>query len=256
MVVKVYMLIERFISFWPKNKRFIMVGLSIFGVLLSLLFTSWSEVFGLNIIPVAVYSDVISDKEKILQENKGKAGIYKWTNVNDGKFYIGSANDLSRRLHCYLSPRFMTTYKSQSKIYSSLLKYGYPAFNLEILEHCAKSEVISREQYYLDKLNPTYNILKVAGSSLGFKHSEETKSHMSINNTKEKHPFFCKKHTEVSRFFYFYYIKIKNAAKMLLNSKMASPVEIINIKTGVVKSFRSNVDAASLAFFFIKIYFY
>jgi hypothetical protein len=33
---------------------------------------------------------------------------------------------------------------------------------------------LSREQYYLDLLKPEYNILKIAGSSLGYKHSENT----------------------------------------------------------------------------------
>lgn len=49
---------------------------------------------------------------------------------------------------------------------------------------------MAREQYYLDKLKPKYNILKIAGSSLGYKHTSITKAKMSINNTKEKHPFF------------------------------------------------------------------
>lgn len=54
------------------------------------------------------------------------------------------------------------------------MKYGYINFTLEILEYCEPSEVIFREQYYLDLLKPAYNILNKAGSSLGFKHSEET----------------------------------------------------------------------------------
>lgn len=33
---------------------------------------------------------------------------------------------------------------------------------------------MAREQYYLDLLKPEYNILTKAGSSLGFKHSEDT----------------------------------------------------------------------------------
>ena len=49
-------------------------------------------------------------------------------------------------------------------------------FKLEILEFCNKDEVLSREQYYLDLLKPEYNILKKAGSNLGFKHSEFTKA--------------------------------------------------------------------------------
>jgi len=60
----------------------------------------------------------------------------------------------------------------------ALLKYGYSNFRLEILEYCEKKETLSREQYYFDLLKPEYNILKVAGSTLGFKHSVETLNHM------------------------------------------------------------------------------
>jgi hypothetical protein len=49
-------------------------------------------------------------------------------------------------------------------------------------------------------LKPEYNTLKFAGTgtSRRFKHSEATRIQMSLNNTKEKHPFFGKKHTEES----------------------------------------------------------
>ena len=76
-------------------------------------------------------------------------------------------------------------------IYSALLKYGYAAFRLEILEYCDDKILLQREQYYIDKLKPKYNILKIAGSSLGFKHSIKTRKQMSIKNTKDKHPFFA-----------------------------------------------------------------
>src|SRR5205807_7401976 len=147
--------------------------------------------------------------------------------------YVGSATDLSRRLWCYLSINYITKYKSKSIIYSALLKNGYDKFRLEILEYCDMQNTIIREQYYIDKLKPKYNILEFANSSLGFKHSEVTRLQMSINNTKEKHPFFGKKHTEESKL------------KMLLSSKIAKPVQIKDVKTGVIKTFRSNVQAAN-----------
>ena len=56
------------------------------------------------------------------------------------------------------------------------MKYGYSGFTLEILEYCQPTKAVSlaeQEQYYLDLLKPKYNILKTAGSSLGFKHSDE-----------------------------------------------------------------------------------
>ena len=55
---------------------------------------------------------------------------------------------------------------------------------------------------------------------------------MSINNTKEKHPFFGKKHSEISR------------ANRILNSKTALAVDSIDTIDGEVKSFRSNSEAA------------
>jgi group I intron endonuclease len=69
--------------------------------------------------------------------------------------------------------------RSKSIIYRSLIKYGYSSFTLEILEYCEPSVVISREQKFIDLLKPDYNILKIAGSSLGFKHSKETKLKIS-----------------------------------------------------------------------------
>lgn len=56
-------------------------------------------------------------------------------------------------------------------IYLGIEKYGLSKFNLEILEYCNKNETIKREQYYLDLLKPEYNLLKIAGSLLGHKHS-------------------------------------------------------------------------------------
>lgn len=72
---------------------------------------------------------MIYDKYKILNENKGKSGLYRWTNVNNKKkYYVGSSSDLTRRLQCYLSTNYMLSYKSKSKKYYSLLKYRYSTF--------------------------------------------------------------------------------------------------------------------------------
>lgn len=67
----------------------------------------------------------------------------------------------------------------RSHIASALLKHGYSNFKLEILEYCEPKEILVREQFYLDLYSPEYNILKTAGSLLGFKHSPETKAKMS-----------------------------------------------------------------------------
>jgi group I intron endonuclease len=68
--------------------------------------------------------------------------------------------------------------KSESLICRALLKYGYSSFQLEILKECEREQCLKYEQEYIDLFNPEYNILPVAGSSLGHSHSEETKAKM------------------------------------------------------------------------------
>jgi group I intron endonuclease len=65
-------------------------------------------------------------------------------------------------------------------IYKALLKYGYGEFILEILEYCSSDVLLQREQYYFDMYYPDYNILKVAGSPMGYRHSEAAKKLIGI----------------------------------------------------------------------------
>jgi hypothetical protein len=64
--------------------------------------------------------------------------------------------------------------RGKSNISSALLKYGYSQFRLEILEYCDRSELIKREQYYIDLLKPEYNISAAASPMTGRKHSSES----------------------------------------------------------------------------------
>jgi group I intron endonuclease len=76
---------------------------------------------------------------------------------------------------------------------------GYSNFKLEILEYCDKSNVIVREQAYIDLLSPEYNLNKTAGSRFGSKHSEETKRIISEKLKGEKNPMFGKNHSDETR---------------------------------------------------------
>lgn len=126
----------------------------------------------INIIPVVSYSNTDKDKYIIYKENKNKSGIYRWNDLETGDSYVGSALNLTNRLSKYFSFRFKRNIlNSKSRINNSLLKYGYNKSRIDILEYCESKDLITREQYYMDLLEPEYNILKKAGSSLGYKHS-------------------------------------------------------------------------------------
>jgi group I intron endonuclease len=81
---------------------------------------------------------------------------------------------------------------SKSAIYSAILNLGISFFKLEIIEYCAPSEAVSIEPKYINLLQPSYNILKIAGSLLGLKHSDETRAKLSALNKGKNHPMFGK----------------------------------------------------------------
>jgi len=76
----------------------------------------------------------------------------------------------------YFSVKFLQarTDKHQSLIYKALLKYGYSAFRLDILEYCDISVLKEREQYYFNSLEHSYNILQFSRSLKDYRHSRET----------------------------------------------------------------------------------
>jgi len=129
-----------------------------------------------EIEPVTTYNNSDILKIDILRENENRTGIYMWTNLITNKSYVGSAINLSKRLKNYYNISYLEreTKTNNSMIYRALLKYGYSNFKLDIIEICKPFDLIKREQYYLDRLNPEYNVLKTAGSLLGFKHSKDT----------------------------------------------------------------------------------
>lgn len=134
------------------------------------------------------YSNADTQKESILNENKGKAGVYRWTNKDSGKIYVGSSIDLYRRFTNYYNIKYITRTAKSSPICRALLKYGYSHFELDILEYCDPKDVIEREQYYIDLLKPEYNVLKVAGSLFGYKHTPESLAKMreiALNRSEE-----------------------------------------------------------------------
>lgn len=142
----------------------------------------------LPIVPLAIYPNAGVQKKQILKDNQGKSGVYRRTNLENGSFYIGSSTFLERRFNGYFSQSFLKRelVKGKSIFLNSLLKNKHSNFTLEILEYCEPSDVITREQYYLDLLKPNYNILKTAGSSFGYKHTEETLAKMRERNHSEE----------------------------------------------------------------------
>lgn len=124
-----------------------------------------------NINPVLVYSDADLLKKEILWDNIGKAGIYRFTNKVNGKFYIGSSCDLGRRFQEYFRPSVLSR---GMLIYKAISKYGISNFEFSILEYTEQDNIEVIEQTYIDALKPEYNLSRPSqGSNYGYKWSED-----------------------------------------------------------------------------------
>lgn len=121
------------------------------------------------------YFNAERDKFIFYKDNNNKSGIYLTrtplqervrNNLITNKSYIGSAKSIRGRFSIYYSTNSVQRKLAEgsSAIYSAILKYGYGNFSIDILEYCDISTLIEREQYYIDLLEPEYNILKIAYS--------------------------------------------------------------------------------------------
>ncbi len=101
--------------------------------------------------------------------------IYKIENLINSKCYVGSTINYARRKRRHFEDLKQGKHHS-IKLQRAYKKYGLDAFKiteLESFEFSSKEYLLSREQYYLDILNPEYNICLIAGSQLGTKRNDE-----------------------------------------------------------------------------------
>jgi len=149
------------------------------------------------------------------------SGIYQIRNLKNNNIYIGSTNDFDirwkRHRHALRKSDHWNPY-----LQNAWNKYGEESFVFEILERFFhKSFLIELEQYYIDNLEPEYNVAKIAGGgNLGdevnrkiskankerFKDPEQRAKQGRIKSPEEKakcgrsgedHPMFGKKRPDV-----------------------------------------------------------
>lgn len=103
--------------------------------------------------------------------------------------YIGSTNNIAKRINEHR--RSANKGEICYDFYICVREHGWYNLRLGILEYInldelkmdeceIKRAIFDREQYYLNMMNPTLNKLKIAGSSLGYKHTKETRRIMSL----------------------------------------------------------------------------
>jgi cytochrome c oxidase subunit 1 len=139
----------------------------------------------------AKFIGIKESKIDILLNIKNKAGVYMFFNLVNGNTYIGSSVKLDRRFRVHIS----SISSVKLPLYNALKKYGLNNFVFLVLQYCEPVEDIclGLEQSFMDLYKPKYNILKLAGSSQGFKHSPETIAKLKKAHSGKLHPRFGSK---------------------------------------------------------------
>ena len=90
-------------------------------------------------------------------------GVYKITNTANGKFYVGSSNNIKHRWYQH-KKNLKENVHNNVHLQNAWNIYGGQNFNFEIIEECSPKMQFEREQHYLNTLNPFdergYNIVR------------------------------------------------------------------------------------------------
>lgn len=85
-------------------------------------------------------------------------GIYRITNLVNGKSYIGQSVNIRKRLNRHKSAAFNKRAKNYNyPLYCAIRKYGIENFTFEPIEECLKSDLNRKEIFYIEKYDTLKN---------------------------------------------------------------------------------------------------
>lgn len=105
--------------------------------------------------------------------------MYVIRNTVNGKVYVGSTQrSLRRRLSHHRSALRRGSHRN-GHLQAAWNRYGEAAFVAAVLELVQSADVVAREQFWIDSLQPQYNISPTAGSLTGYTFTDEQRARVS-----------------------------------------------------------------------------
>lgn len=87
--------------------------------------------------------------KRVLGDNKDKAGIYKITNINNNKVYIGKTTSLVSRWRIH-AKRGTGIERIGGLLYDAMYEEGLENFTWEVILICSKDELSQKEKEMID----------------------------------------------------------------------------------------------------------
>lgn len=127
-----------------------------------------------------------------------QTGIYKITNLSNGKIYIGQSRDIYTRWKAHTIA--LQDNSNESVIRMAFAKYNpreqiskpgiYGKFKFEILKLCAEEKLIEHEKYYIQLLKPEYNVQNMEANPIFPKRDTQRAQHFIQYHIFEKMGYF------------------------------------------------------------------
>ena len=127
-------------------------------------------------------------------------GVYYIQNLVTNKFYIGSSADVYSRIKSHLN-MLQRGVHSNIHLQRSYNKHGQDKFAWGVCEEVFDiDQLLAVEQTWIDVMGD-YNICTEAGSTRGYKATEETRTKLKILNSGSNNPMYGTKRPEVGEIF-------------------------------------------------------
>src|SRR3989304_4120550 len=165
------------------------------------------------------------------------SGGYMILNRINGKKYIGSSKDVYNRWNQHLTE--LRKGKHTKHIQAAYYKYGEESFVFMVIEIIKYlDQLTTREQYWKDFYKSYdriygYDICRYASSTLGYKHTEETRKRMSLIHI-GKHP---SEETKAK-------IGLANKGKHILSEELKRKLSLANKGKHLSKEHKEKISLA------------
>lgn len=83
-------------------------------------------------------------------EIKAEPGIYKLTNLDSGKAYIGKSTDIKKRIADHFKSSIGLSTISDQAVHHEISKTGFWNWAIEVIIYCEKDKLSELEKYYID----------------------------------------------------------------------------------------------------------
>lgn len=173
------------------------------------------------------------------------SGIYAIYNTENGKVYIGSSKNVAYRLRKHLETLIKNSHRN-NHLQNSFNLHGISKFKLTFVEKCERSELLEREQFWIDLLCAAnqkfgYNIIPRADRQA---FSEEHRKNLSVSHFGLKHTIETRAKISKSSMGRVILSKRKPVLQVDDNGKIVERFPSISLASGNDRSKAVSINAA------------